>query len=82
MHMVMLLILQTLRARLQRLTHMMLLVLRRILTRMTQMLSVTVVNTTIPKLRRFIYGQDTTIRVQVDLSAVIHSQEEELIRLV
>ena len=51
---VMLLILLIKQVRLQKLILMTLLVLRRILTRMTQMLSVTVVNTTIPKLRRFI----------------------------
>ena len=63
-------------------THMTLLVLKRILTRMTQMLSVTVVNTTIPKRVRFISERGTITLQPEDLSAVTPSQAEGLIRSV
>ena len=55
-------------------THMTLLVLKRILTRMIQMYSVTVGNTTIPKLVRFILERDIITHQLVDLSAGIHMQ--------
>ena len=63
-------------------THMTLLVLKRILTRMIQMYSVTVGNTTIPKLVRFILERDIITHQLVDLSAGTLSPEEDLIRLV
>ena len=78
----MLLILRIKQVRLQKPISMTLLVLKRILTRMTQMRSVTAVSILMLKRVRFILGRDTTIRVQVDLSAVTPSQAEGLIRLV
>ena len=61
---------------------MMRLVLRKILIRMTLMHSVIAVNTMTRKLRLFTLGREIIIRQLVDLSAVIHTQEEDLIRLV
>ena len=58
------------------------LVLKKTLTRTMQMLSVTVVSIMIRKLRLFTLGREIITQVRVDLSAVIHTQEEDLIRLV
>ena len=61
---------------------MMRLVLKRILTTVTQMHSVTAVNTTTRKQQLFTLGRDIITQIPVGLLAVIHTQEEELIRLV
>ena len=56
-------------------------VLKRILMKMTQMHSVTAVSILIRKHRPFIWGREIITRQLADLSAVIHSPEEVLIRL-
>ena len=60
---------------------MMRLVLKRILTTVTKMHSVTAVNTTTRKQQLFTLGRDIITQIPVGLLAVIHTQEEELIRL-
>ena len=60
---------------------MMHLVLKKTLMKMTQMHSVTAVNTTTRKQQLFTLGRDIITQIPVGLLAVIHTQEEELIRL-
>lgn len=76
----MLLTSQMLTAKLLRVTSMMHLALRKTSMRMIQMLSVTAVNISILKQVRFILEPDIIILQQADLSAVILSPEEDLIR--
>ena len=61
---------------------MMHLVLKKTLMKMILMHSVTAVNITTRKQQRFILELGIITQVRVDLSAVIHTQEEDLIRLV